>query len=82
MTPERWSEIQRVYHDALERDAASRSAFVDQACAGDHELRREVVSLLAAHRSKDRLFDSGALSVAARDLANEIPVLRSGQRLG
>jgi serine/threonine protein kinase len=34
---------------ALARAPASRSAFLDEACGGDGELRRELESLLAAH---------------------------------
>ena len=45
MTPERWREIERLYHAALERDAGDRAAFLTRACGGDHALRREVESL-------------------------------------
>jgi serine/threonine protein kinase len=46
MTPERWAEIERLYHAALEQDAEQRPAFLNDACAGDDDLRREVESLL------------------------------------
>src|SRR5580704_6987172 len=45
-TPDRWQRIEALYHSALERDAASRAAFLDGACGNDGELRREVASLL------------------------------------
>jgi len=38
-TPERISEI---YHRALERAPEERSAFLDEACAGDDTLRSEI----------------------------------------
>jgi len=47
MHPERWRQIDEVYNSALERRAEERSAFLDEACGGDEELRREVESLLA-----------------------------------
>ncbi len=47
MTPYRWSEVERVYHAALERSVSERAAFLVEACAGDDALRREVESLLA-----------------------------------
>jgi hypothetical protein len=47
MTPERWQQIERVCHDALARDVASRAAFLADVCAGDEALRSEVESLLA-----------------------------------
>ena len=48
MTPERWREAQHLFHEAREKLAAERSAFVAAAAAGDAELEAEVVSLLAA----------------------------------
>jgi serine/threonine protein kinase/Tol biopolymer transport system component len=82
MTPERWREVERIYQDALDQDPSARLAFLDQACADDPELRGEIMSLLAAHQPDDRFLESGALAVAARDLANEMPALGPGRRLG
>jgi serine/threonine protein kinase len=47
MTPERWRQVERLYHAALKRDTAERDAYLEQACAGDGSLRNEVESLLA-----------------------------------
>jgi serine/threonine protein kinase/Tol biopolymer transport system component len=47
MSPERWKQIEDLYHAALERDAAARGAFLAEASRTDEELRREVESLLA-----------------------------------
>ena len=47
MGRERWQEIERLYHLALEREESRRAEFLDQACGGDEALRREVESLLA-----------------------------------
>src|SRR6202165_1072759 len=47
MTPERWQQVDQLYHSALEREPGQRSAFLLEACGGDEELRREVESLLA-----------------------------------
>jgi predicted Ser/Thr protein kinase/Tol biopolymer transport system component len=46
MAPERWVEIERLYHSALDRSPDRRSAFLKEACGGDESLRREVESLL------------------------------------
>ena len=46
MTPERWAEVERLYHGAVERDAEQRAVFLKDACAGDEDLRQEVESLL------------------------------------
>ena len=46
MTPERAQEIERLYHEARERDPSQRRTFLDAACAGDESLQAEVESLL------------------------------------
>ncbi len=52
MDSTRWARIKEVFHQALERDAPERDAFLHQACAGDADpagLRADVDRLLAAH---------------------------------
>src|SRR5215472_5472252 len=44
----RWQKVKDVFGDALEQGLADRGAFLDRACNGDHALRAEVESLLAA----------------------------------
>lgn len=48
-TPERAGRIEELFAAALERPAAARAAFLEEACAGDGELRRDLASLLDAH---------------------------------
>src|ERR1051325_9683325 len=56
MAPERWREVEKLYHKALERESAERSAFLRHTCS-DEELRCEVEALLK-HRDKgDQLLD-------------------------
>ncbi len=72
MEAERWREIGRLYHAALEREEGERAAFVKEACAGDEELRREVETLLAQKEDEgDGFLEGGALEVAARALAED-----------
>ena len=47
MTPDRWQQIEQLYHGALERAEEQRAGYLQQACAGDDGLRCEVESLLA-----------------------------------
>ena len=47
MPAERSQQIERLYHEARERDPRERAAFLAHACAGDSALWREVESLLA-----------------------------------
>jgi hypothetical protein len=46
-SPDRWQQVELLYHEALARDGDERMAFLREACAGDEALRREVESLLA-----------------------------------
>lgn len=48
MKPERWQQIDSLFHSALEREPEERAAFLDEACAGDESLRKQVEALLAA----------------------------------
>jgi non-specific serine/threonine protein kinase len=68
---ERWREIDRLYHAALELERGDRTAFVNKACAGDEDLQREVESLLAQEDGGDGFLEAPALEVAARALAQE-----------
>ena len=69
MEPERWLKIERLYHDARERDASERSQFLADACAGDESLRREVEVLLAQGEDTGSFLGKPALEVAAQALA-------------
>jgi len=46
MQPERWKLVEQLYHSAVDQEEEQRAAFLEQACAGDEALRREVESLL------------------------------------
>jgi hypothetical protein len=65
MTSERWREVERLYHGALERAASERGAFLASACRTDAALRQEVQSLLAQSDSALRVLDGPAMAVAA-----------------
>ena len=41
MKKERWQEIERIYHAALELDPLRQEKFLQQACGADLELRQE-----------------------------------------
>ncbi len=77
MTPERWREIERLYHAALEHDGAERAAFLHDACSGDEELRREVESLLAHHGTANDFLTRPA---ATADLARLAPIASAIRR--
>src|SRR6185436_10580311 len=58
---ERLRDVERVWNAALAVAAEERSAFLDQACAGDEWLRREVASLLEHDRPTSGFLERPAL---------------------
>jgi eukaryotic-like serine/threonine-protein kinase len=79
MTPERWAEIERLYHAALAQPTDRRGAYLAEACAGDDEVRREVESLLAQPASAVT-FDRAAVAAGfVSDLGRSV---LTGRRLG
>jgi len=71
MEPERWQKIERLYHSALEEEKSRRAAFLEQACAGDRSLRKDVESLLAQGEETGSFLEAPALEVAAKALAQD-----------
>jgi serine/threonine protein kinase len=67
----RWLKIERVYHNARERQGSERAQFLAQACAGDEALCREVESLLAEEGGTGSFLGTPALQMAARALAQD-----------
>ncbi len=67
----KWQRVEQIYSGALEMAAAERTAFLDQACAGDEGLRREVESLLAWHERAGDFIVAPALEVAARMITKD-----------
>jgi len=55
MNPERWTRLQQIFGDAVERPVSERASFLAAACGSDEELRREVEEMLA--------FDAGSEEV-------------------
>jgi serine/threonine-protein kinase len=82
MTPERWQQIEQLYHAALDREESERAAYVNEVCASDDALRREVESLLAQEKRGNGLLESPAVEVAARAMAMDANCSLSGQQLG
>jgi serine/threonine protein kinase len=54
----RWTQIEQLYHAAVELPPSSRAGFLSQTCTNDTELRREVESLLAHVGQADELLEN------------------------
>ena len=59
MTREQWQNVRKILERALEPDPAECARYLDEACEGDAELRREIDSLLAANNQATRGFLAG-----------------------
>jgi serine/threonine protein kinase len=51
LTPERWAQIEELFHLAAESDPQHRTAVLDEACGNDSELREQVEALLSSDHS-------------------------------
>ena len=69
MDSERWRRVDNLLQAALERPPGGRAEFLQEACAGDEALEREVRSLLASQQQAGSFLESPAIEVAARALA-------------
>lgn len=66
--PDQWKEIDRIFAAALEHKPAEREAFLNEVCAGNQQLRKEVESLLA-HDLQETLAGADAVVQATRLMA-------------
>jgi serine/threonine protein kinase/Tol biopolymer transport system component len=69
MNSERWLQIEQIYHAARERALSERDRFLEDACAGDEELRVEVKALLGYETQAETFLEESAPEVTARALA-------------
>ena len=77
MTTDQRDRITALYHAALERAPAERPAFLDDVCAGDPVLRREVDSLLRVGSDAGSFLEAPAAVVAGPSAAGMV-----GRQLG
>jgi serine/threonine-protein kinase len=82
MSPERWNQIEQLYHAALQLQPDERSRLLREACGGNEELRREVESLLNYETETAMVLDRPALEVAAKALALDHRNRMIGRTLG
>lgn len=69
MNPERWKQIDEAAQAALDLGADKRTAFLDEACAGDDSLRREVESQIAYQQQASKFLEEPAFKHAAELMA-------------
>ena len=62
LTPERWAQVEELFHRAAECDVEQRAGLLDQACGNDSDLRREVEELLSSDHTPGDDFHSAVRS--------------------
>jgi tRNA A-37 threonylcarbamoyl transferase component Bud32 len=74
MEPERWKQLEDLFHAAIARDPNHRPAFLDEVCSGNPDLRRELESLLAEDMSTSSVMQTAALDVGPAGTASAGPL--------
>ena len=83
MRPERWEQLEQLYHAARAGAAGERASYLDAACSGDAALRSEVESLLAQPDSRTGgLLDGPTWAGMALPDKPDVPLLVPGSHLG
>src|SRR5438552_9419912 len=82
MNPETYQHIQALLQSALEREPDQRDSFLDEACAGDESLRRQVESLLISYEQAGSFLESPAAQVGAPLVTGARAKLAGGDAVG
>ncbi len=76
------AQIEEVFHEAMSYDREERRAYLNQACAGNAVMLREVESLVAAYDSSSGLLDETAVTLAMKVMGSRPDQSMVGQEVG
>src|SRR5688500_15750569 len=65
MEQERWQQVRNIFDGALEHAPDERLRFLDEVCANDEEVRREVESLLSSFDNAENFMETPAVAKVA-----------------
>jgi len=82
MKQERWQQVRNIFDGALERAPDKHSRFLDEICANDKDVRREVESLLSSLGSADSFMETPAVAKVADVIEAEQKNLETGRCFG
>ena len=82
MDPDRWKQIEALYHDILAEPPEHRAALLDGWCAHNSELRRELESLLDAHNEAGDFLSPEHLRGQMEPVGSPPAFLPDGSSLG
>lgn len=82
MNAERWKQIDELLDAVLEIPNERREAFLSAKAGGDEDLKREVLSLLAAQKETDEFLEKSAIKLMAQDIAHDQTTVVSASLVG
>src|SRR6266403_4011761 len=82
MEPELWQRITDLFDEAMTRGPKERVAFLEEACEGDRELRKQVQRLVKSHEKSGDFLESSAFAVAPELLTDDRAGASVGELIG
>jgi eukaryotic-like serine/threonine-protein kinase len=82
MDSEQWRQVEEIYHQAVALPPEQRSAFLDQSCHGDQQLRSEVDSLILSWLEAADFMEQPVADKAASLIANDYRSSIIGNSIG
>jgi len=82
MAQAEWRRVEELIEQSMALEPARRPAFLEQACAGDEGLRREVESLLAYEGRVEQFMPTPALDMLSGGIASEPARFPEAQEVG
>ena len=80
---DRWNQLETLFHKSLELEPEARSAFLDDSCGEDSELRKELDALLDAADTPTDILEQPVFEAAQSVVAeSKRDVLDPGTRIG
>ena len=80
MDPERWQKIKSVFDAVVEMEPAKRERFLDNSCASDPDLRKDVQKLLDSFENAESFIEQPAAGEVASLILEPKQTLAAGQR--
>lgn len=82
MDPNRWKQIDELFDEVSELPKNLRLEFLSERCNGDEELKKEVLSLLAAQEKAEKFMENSAMNLMAKQIAEDAPTVIDHSLIG
>jgi len=82
MKPELWQRITDLFDEAMTRGPKERIAFLEEACEGDRDLRKQVERLVKSHEKSGDFLESSAFTDAPELLTDDRASASVGELIG